>query len=142
MTFLNLYQHIKNQVISPINPWDTVDFRVPRPKRLRPILTNTIQKLLKQLLTFLNFYQHTKNQFNPLILSWDTTSFSVLRPEQPYPFLTKPTLIFFSQLLLSMNLYQQEKKQAFSSFSEHFGPYLRNRIFPKYRICARTQEIL
>ena len=108
-------------------------------------------------MSFLNFYQHTKNQFITLIPIWDKANFSVLRPERSRPFLTMLTPIFFNQLLIFINLYYHAKNQAFSSFCsgdivnfkilqsvgrDHFGPYLRNQIFPKYRINARIQRII
>ena len=47
LTFLNLYQHEKNQLISSLHSWDTADFRVSKSKRPHPFPTNTMQKLLK-----------------------------------------------------------------------------------------------
>ena len=111
-------------------------------------------------MAFLNFYQHTKSQFILLIPFWDTANFGVYRPKWPHPILTMPTPIFFNKLLYSINLYQHAKNQTFSSLCsgdmvnlkwskscnligwEHFGPYFRNQIFPKYGISARIQPII
>ena len=46
-TFPKFVSACKNQPNSSIHSWDTIDFRVPRPKRPSPFLTTTIQKLLK-----------------------------------------------------------------------------------------------
>ena len=47
ISFPNLYQHEKNQLISSIHSWNTADFGVSRPKRPCPFPTNIMQKLLK-----------------------------------------------------------------------------------------------
>ena len=59
--------------------------------------------------------------------------------------------------LIFLNLYQHAKNEAVSSICsdeiinlkirnligwEYFGLYLRNKIFPKYRIYPRTQQII
>ena len=61
------------------------------------------------------------------------------------------------QFLIFLNLYQHAKNEAVSSICsdeiinlkirnligwEYFGLYLRNKIFPKYRIYPRTQQII
>ena len=147
---LNLYQYPKNQLISSFHPWDTADFRVPRPKRPHWSLTTITLKLLKKLLAFLSLYQQTKNQFIPFIASWDTANFRVLRHEWSHPFLTTPQYfsINFWVPWICINML---KIKAFSSIGsrdivdskilidwEHFGPYVKNQIFPKYEICANN----
>ena len=151
-----MYQHAKNQLISSVRSRNTADIRVSRPKRPRPFLTITTQKLLKELLAFLNFYQHTKYQFIS-IHSFLRYSQRVLRPEWPHPFLTMPTTIFFNKFLISMNLYQHAKNQVFSSCSRDtvdlkiqqcdwpraFWPTSDfGQTFLKYGICPRTQQLI
>ena len=120
-------------------------------------LTTFIQKSLKLLLAFLNLHQHTKNQFIPSTHSWDTVNFRVQWSGWPHPSLTMPTPKFFYQLLIYVNLCQHVKIRLFHWFVleiwlikkscnligwEHFGPYLRNKNFSKYGICAGTQQII
>ena len=119
-------------------------------------LTSPTQKSLKQLLAFLNFHQYAKNQFIPLIHYLDTVSFRVPRPDWLHPFLTTPIPKFFDQHLIYVNLINMQKIRLFHWFvleiwlikkscnligGEHFGPYLRNKNFPNYWICAGTQQI-
>ena len=73
------------------------------------------------------------------------------------PILTLPTPKFFGQPLIYVNLCEHKKIRQFHWFAleiwlikkscnvivrEHFGPYLRNKNFPKYEICAGTQQII
>ena len=150
-----MYKHAKNQLISSIHFWETADFRVPKSI---PILDHHHQKIVKETFSFHEFVSTHQNQFIPLIASWDTASFRVLRPNWLHLFLTMLTLLFFKQLLISMNLYQHAKNRAFYQFIleiylilkscnligwEDFGPfYLRNKIFSKYKICSRIQQII
>ena len=108
-------------------------------------------------MAFLKLYQHTINQFIPLISYWDTANFIMWPQSRHTHFWPCPPPIYFNQLFLLMNLYQHAKNEAFSSYcsgdlvdlkscnligQEHFDPYLRNQITPKYCICARIQQII
>ena len=61
-TFLNLYQHAKNQFIPWIHFWDTANFRVPWPDRPHPFLAIPTQKIFDQFLIYVNLYRHAKDQ--------------------------------------------------------------------------------
>ena len=66
--FLNLLEHAKNQFISSLHSWDTVNFRVPWPDRPHPFLTMPTQNFFDHILIYVNSYhQHAKNQAVSLI---------------------------------------------------------------------------
>ena len=95
--------------------------------------------------------QYPKNQFIPLIPSLDTVKFRFLRPEWLHPFLTmftrnnfhltfnfhKPVSTYKIAILsfCSGDIVDLEILQ--SNWSRAFWP-LRNQIFPKHGICAKT----
>ena len=80
-SFLNLYQHTKNQFILFISPWHTTNFRVlgkecPHPT---PIFFN-------QLVIFMNLYQHAKNQAFSSSCSRDVVDLKILQSDWPRAF--------------------------------------------------------
>ena len=114
-------------------------------------------KFSNHLLLCRKLYQYEKTQLIPLIQSWDKVNIRVQRPDWPYPFLTKPNQKIFNQLLTFVNFYQLVKNEAVLSiyFGEivqqkswnligwdHFGLYLRSKIFTKYRIFIWTQQLI
>ena len=120
-------------------------------------LTRPNQESLKKLLDFLNLHQHAKNQFLTSIHSWDTANFRVLWSNWPHPFLTMPIIKFFNELLILWICINMQKIRLFHWFFleiwliekscnligwEQFDPHLKNQKFPKYGICARTQQII
>ena len=62
-SFPELHQHTKNQFISSIHSWDTVNFRVLQPEWQHPFLTIPSKTLFDQLLIYVNLYLHAKNHF-------------------------------------------------------------------------------
>ena len=113
--------------------------------------------IIKLLLAFLNFYQHTKNQLIPLI-PWDKSQFlcpetRVATPifDQAHSNIFQSTYSFheFVSTCKSIRFFCHFVLEIWSIFKncnlcgqEHFGCYLRNKIFPKYGIRARIQQIL
>ena len=115
----------------------------------------------------MNLHEHAKNQFIPFVHSSDRVNFRVPSHDWPHAFLTKPTP---NILLTCMNLYQHAKNQLILEIQlsleswdlicsicygetvyleimlligwAYFGLHLRNKIFPKQRICAGTQQII
>ena len=67
LTFVNLYQHAKNQFIPSVHSSDTVTFKVPSHNWLHPFLTKPTPKTFT--LIFLKLYQHDKNKLIPLFNS-------------------------------------------------------------------------
>ena len=106
------------------------------------------QKITESTFSFPEFVVAWKNQFIPSAHFWDTVNFRVLWPEWPHHFWPCPPKRFL--LSIFVNLYQHIKNQFILSVQKpynligwvHFGLYLRNKIFPKYRICWGTQQIL
>ena len=129
-------QHVKNELNSYINSLDTVDFRVSWTKWPCPFLTIPTQKSLKYVLAFLNLHQHAKYHFITSIHSFDKVNFRVLGPDWPLPFLTMFTQKLFDQLLIRLFYWFVMKiwliKKSWNLIGwEHFGPYLKNKNFPK-----------
>ena len=58
---VKLYQHAKNQLISPVHSWDTFKFS-PQTRLATCFFIMPNQKVLDQLLIFVNLYQHAKNK--------------------------------------------------------------------------------
>ena len=75
-------------------------------------------KIFNQLLICTNLYQHAKNQLISSVESWDQ---------------------FFS--ILSGEIVHLKTMQSVVGW-EHFVLYLKNKIFPKYKICTGTQQII
>ena len=65
LTFVNLYQHAKNQFIPSVHSSDTVNFKVPSHDWPHPFLTMPTPKTFK--LIFMKLYQHAKNKLIPLV---------------------------------------------------------------------------
>ena len=65
LTFVNLYEHAKNQFIPSAHSSDTATFRAQRPDWPQSdhaqILTMPNIKIFDQLLIFVNLYQHAQN---------------------------------------------------------------------------------
>ena len=69
LTFLNFYQHTKNQFIQFIPSWDTAIFGILRPEWPHPFLTTPTPIFFGQLLISMNLYQHAKIRlFHHLVL--------------------------------------------------------------------------
>ena len=66
LTFVNLYQHAKNQFIPSVHSSDTVNFKVPSHDWPHPFLTMPTPKTFK--LIFMKLYQHAKKLI-PLVNS-------------------------------------------------------------------------
>ena len=112
------------------------------------------KKIIEATFSFPEFALALKNLFTPSVHSWDTVNF---RPNWPHPFFNTAIQNFFDQLLIYVDVYQVAKKSSyfidlFLRYGwlknpaiwlawEQFGPYLRNKNFPKYEICAATQPI-
>ena len=75
---MNLYQHVKNQLIPSVHFSDTLNFRVQTLDRPDPFLTMPNQEILDQLLIFVNFYQHAKNEAISLISSGEIVDLKIL----------------------------------------------------------------
>ena len=117
----------------------------------------------------MNLYQHAKNQFISFAQSSDRVNFRVLPHDWPHPLLTTPTPKFLTSFYLhefvpackksvnscdAINLRVQRpdllnllwRNSSFRNYaiwlSEYFCLHLRNKIFPKHRICAGTQQII
>ena len=131
---------------------------------------NSIHKLIQQILGYheLNDHAHfwpgqSKSHWNNFLLSWICTIMQKISSFNRFILEIQPILEscvqtghtqkIFDQLLIYVNLYKHAKNQANSLIWlikkpcnligwEHFGPYLRNQNFPKYGICAGTQQIL
>ena len=112
-------------------------------------------KITESTFTFPEFIPLYKKSVYFVWSFWDAVNFRVPWPDWPHPFLTMPTQKTFDQLLIFVNLYQHAKNQAISLFIleiwlieksrnligwEHVNPYLRNKDFPKYGICAETEN--
>ena len=67
LSFVNLYQHAKNQFIPSVHSSDTVNFKVPSHDWPHPFLTMPTPKTFK--LIFMKLYQHAKNKLIPLVNS-------------------------------------------------------------------------
>ena len=68
---------------------------------------------------------------------WDTVIFKVKRPDSPYPFLTMLNKNEAVWSICSGEIVHLEILQC-----DWLDLYLRNNVFPKYRICAGTQQII
>ena len=79
LIYMNLFQHVKNQLIPFAHSWDTVSFRVPRPDLPRLFFTMPNQKIFDQLLIFENLYQHAKNEAISSICSGETVDLKILQ---------------------------------------------------------------
>ena len=102
-----------------------------------------IQKSLNQLLAFLNLHQYAKSQFMPSIYSWNTATFRVPWPDWPHLFWPCPTKIFLKIFMwICINKQNIRRfywfileiwltKKSCSLIGWYFGPYLRNKNFPK-----------
>ena len=150
-------QHAKIQLNSYTHSLDTADFRVSWTKFLHPPLTMHTQKPVKQLLAFLNLHQHAKYLFNSLTHSWDTVNFRKPWPDYPPQFLTMSTQKNLSTFNLCKLVSTCKKLGYFIDLLwrygwlkifcnligwEYFGPYIKNKNFPKYGIYAGMQKIL
>ena len=146
----------KNQFIPSIHTSDTVNFRVPLHDRPYPILTIPTPKLFSHLSTCINLYR-AKRSVNSISSFLRYGKFlRVQRTDWPYQFLIMTNQKLFNQLLIFASLYQHAKNEVVSPICsgqivhlkimlsdwEHFGLYIRNKIFSKYRICAGTQQIV
>ena len=157
LIFVNLYEHSKNKFISSAHSSDTVNLSILSPDWPHPFLIMFTPKIFNYLLICMNLGHHAKNQLIPLAYSWDTVNCRAHRPDWPQLFLTIwPNPKIFNWLFIFVNLYQQAKNEAVSSICseevddlqkssnligcEHFGLYLKNKTFPKHRICAGTQK--
>ena len=144
-------QHAKNQLNSYTH---SADFRVSWTKWLHQFWTRLNQKSVKQILAFLNLHQHAKNQFISSIHSWYSQLQSLMTRLATPISGHAHSQIFWSTFNLCG--FALKKWGYFSYFFwrwlikksyiligwEHFDPYLRNQNFPKYGICAGTQQII
>ena len=87
-------------------------------------------------------HQHAKKQFIPLIHSWDTVQTGHVLFLINFEFMR----ICITMQKKLINWFVKEIWMIKNSCNlmdwEHFGQYLRNKIFSKYGICARTHQIL
>ena len=89
-SFLNFYQHAKNQHIPSVQSSDIVNFRVPSRDWPYPFLAMLISKIFNHLFISVNLCNHTKNQLILSVHSGDTVNFRVQRLDWPHSFLTMP----------------------------------------------------
>ena len=76
---MKLYQHIKNQFISFIFPWHTVNFRVLKTEWPHLFLTTPTPLFFNQLPFSMNMYQHAKNQVFSSFFSRDIVNLKILQ---------------------------------------------------------------
>ena len=144
----------KKWVTLSVHSLDTVHFRVPSPDWSHPFLTMPTPKIFKQFLICINMYHHL------LIPSVDysyTINFRGQRPDCPHPFFNMLNQKIFNQLLIFMNLYQYAKDEVvsllcsgevvdFKILESHwlraFWLISQKQDFSKYRICAKSQQII
>ena len=80
-SFLNLYQHTKNQFILFISPWHTTNFGVMGKECPHPTLI-----FFYQLVIFMNLYQHAKNQGFSSSCSRDIVDLKILQSDWLWAF--------------------------------------------------------
>ena len=116
-----------------------------------PISDHAHPKIIDITLSFPEFAPKCKNWFPLSLHSWVTVNFRVLRLDWPTPiFFTIPPKHFLINFYVNLyRLFDWSVKEIWlikKSCSligwEHFGPYLRSKNFPKYLICAGTQQII
>ena len=78
---MNLCQYSKNQLISSVHGWDTVNFRVKRSYWPHPFLTTPYGKVFDQLLICVNLYQHAKNEVILSICSGEKVDLKILKSD-------------------------------------------------------------
>ena len=117
---MNLHQHAKNQFLPFVHSSDRVNYRVPSHDWPHPLLTTPTPKIFKVLLTCMNLYHHAKNQ---LVLEIQST-------------LESGDHIYY--------IYYGEIEIYYISFRNYaiWLAEIWNKIFPKYRICTGTQQII
>lgn len=115
----------------------------------------------------MHHYQRSKNQFNsysfedkadfrvlkikfdPSVHSWDTVNFRAAWTGWPHLFLNIPTPIFLINVWFVLTCTKSDyfidffcdvadQKILQSNWMRTFGPYLRNKSFPKYGIFCRN----
>ena len=117
---MNLHQHAKNQFLPFVHSSDRVNYRVPSHDWPHPLLTTPTPKIFNVLLTCMNLYHHAKNQ---LVLEIQST-------------LESGDHIYY--------IYYGEIEIYYISFRNYaiWLAEIWNKIFPKYRICTGTQQII
>ena len=81
LSFVNLYQHAKNQLIPSVHSCNTVNFRVQTPDWSNSFLTMPNQKVFSQLLIFFNLHEHAKNEAVSSICSCEILDLKILQPD-------------------------------------------------------------
>ena len=72
--FVNLHQHVENQLILSVHSSDKVNFKVPSQDWPHPFLTMFNPNIFYHSLICVNLHQHAKNQLISPVHSGDTVS--------------------------------------------------------------------
>ena len=142
----------KNQLISSVHSWDTVNFRVQRPHWPYPVLNMPNQKIFNQLLTLANLYQHSKNEAVSSICSGEILDLKLLQCVPKHFCLYLRNKIFLKyricaetfwkfSLQIQWKLMTKNKKPYFWPI---FGPFLQvweqKKFFKKIRQTAGGKD--
>ena len=155
---MNLYQHAKNEFIPSVHSSDKVNFRVLSHDWPYLFLTMPTSNIFSYLLICMDLCQDARNQLIPSFYSWYTVLILEPREQIVYtqfrPCPTNTFSINFWFLWICINMlkmrlfywfilekYMTQKLCNMTGW-EHFGLYLRKKIFAIYRICPRTQQII
>ena len=133
---VKLYQHAKNQfhqlfleIQSVLESRDQIDQTSFWP----------CPKFCNQLLIFVNLYQHAKNEPISSICSGEIFDLKIPQSEWLKAFWPISQEQHFSQI---ENLYRNTANDINFHLVDCLRTYLRNKKFPKYGICAGTQQII
>ena len=95
---LKMYQHAKNQLVSSVLFWDTVNFSIQGSDWPHSFLVMPHQKILNQLLIFVNLYQNAKKWGCLIDLLWTNAWFKNLAI-----WMAESILVFVSGITFFLN---------------------------------------